>query len=171
MSSELHKAPLGLLDLFRLRVLGEQPNKFGREVQPSVEVGQFYGLDRTTDTNDSLTAVAITQTIIHTIGNLSPGGPALIETLGGLVIVGAAAGTQIRMLLGVRTRPTSGLVYIGENVITAPVAGGFYAVVGMVSRPMLLPPSGQVVLEVQGNAAGVDHTIALRSIQTLLGRE
>lgn len=41
--SPLHKAPAGLLELFNLKVLGQQPNLFGELVSPVVDVRDFYG--------------------------------------------------------------------------------------------------------------------------------
>lgn len=43
MAKWLQSSPLGLLGLFRLKVLGRNPDGFGEDVIPVVEVSDFYG--------------------------------------------------------------------------------------------------------------------------------
>lgn len=167
MKSPLQKGPNGLLELFRLKTQGEQPTAFDDTVAPSVDVTEAYGQDVQIVSNDSLTNVTVTQTIVATVGLAQRGGARILNA-SGFIQLGAAAGTQVRMLLGIRNRSVEGLCYIGENVITAPVAGGYYAVVSSLTVAPWLPSGGQIVLEVQGNAAGADHILALRTLQQLL---
>lgn len=46
MPFNLQKAPQGLLELFRLRTHGSAPPLFGEQVQPTVDVAEFYAADR-----------------------------------------------------------------------------------------------------------------------------
>lgn len=156
MPFSLQKTPYGLLDLFRLRTQGANPPQFGELVTPTADVTEFYGADLSQVFNYTPGAGAITQTLTFTQ-------PSVRRILGisGEVNIGAAAGTVLRMRLGVRPAAGNVVHWIGQSLPT-PAIGVKFVVSAQAFVPYVLPAGAQVVLEVDGNAAGVDHQSAVR---------
>jgi len=164
-NSPLHKAPLGLLELLALKTLGQQPSAFGDTVQPSLDVLELYAA--TTQTNTAETAGP--QAFPFAIVNTPTPGPQRLRGLSGVVDVGANAGTQLRMYLGIRqSSATANLLSIlAENVIYTPVVGARYVVTTGLCD-IMLPPGWQLVFEAASNASGADHVASMRRILQVL---
>lgn len=155
----LLKVPRGLLDLLRIRTLGRNPDAVDFSIKPTIDATEHYGSDLVVVDSTSIGAGAITRTCAGT--STFPG---RLIAMGGFVVVGAAAGTQIRMMLSVGTQANITGVPVGEVYITAPVIGATYTVSAVLSKPIVFGPGWQFILTVQGDAGGADHTILLRSL-------
>jgi hypothetical protein len=154
----LHKFPLGLLEVFRLRTSGGQPTEFGQGVQATTDVTDFYASDLLAVQNSSSGATTLPLTLVVTMPN-----PRRILGVSGVVVLGAAAGTVLRLRLGVRTNASQAIHYIGSATYT-PTALVSHPVLGSALPPYTLPAGSQLVLEVDSNAGGADHVIALRHL-------
>jgi hypothetical protein len=152
----LHKFPLGLLEVFRLRTSGGQPTHFGEAVQPVSDVTDFYASDLLQVFNASSGATTLPLTLVTTLPN-----PRRIVGVSGVVVIGANAGTVLRLRLGVRTNASQVIHYIGNSQPTSAVNTTFPAL-GSALPPYTLPAGSQFVLEVDSNATGGDHVIAIR---------
>lgn len=166
MPFPLHKAPKGLLELFRLKTLGGSPFQFGDTVQPTVDVDDFYAADVLFSAED--VAGAATGAINTTAGLAVQGGPIIgpqrIYGIGGLIIMGAAPGTFIEWAVGF-VLPSFGfpgaIVGTGrrETIIAAQVIQ-----FGSWVPKLVLPPGAQMFVRLYGDAAGVDHELRLNSV-------
>jgi len=151
----LHKAPLGLLELFRLRTLGANPNQFSDTVQPVTDVTDFYGADLFSAVAENGAAGAIGVGLVSAVSLNSR------RYLGfsGTLTVGAAAGTYLNLALGFTIQ---GVVVGLVSAQITPIAAGVYRVAVPNMRGLVLPPGHALTFNVNGNAAGVDHTPQIR---------
>jgi hypothetical protein len=155
----LQKVPAFLLDLFRLRTTGQLPTAFGDTVVPTVDVSSMYGSDMQVTSSSSGAAGALPRNVVA--------GPVGYATrylgLAGEAVMGAAAGTQLRLTIGVAV-PTVGQQFfpLFSTLITAPQAGGSYMVGGLLPYPVVFPPGTALLLRMFGDAAGADHVASLK---------
>lgn len=156
--SPLQKAPLALLELLRLRTLGDQPTAFSDTVSPVVDATEQYGADqiRTAATSGAASAVNASATSIVGTATRYLG-------IGASFTVGAAAGTFLNLQLFIVWQqgaaacplfPTFEPVRLG--------AGRTYYIGGLLQKPLVLPAGTQINALSLGDAAGVDHVLQLR---------
>lgn len=159
MPFPLHKAPRGLLELFRLRTLGAQPPLFGEQVTPVCEVSELYAADLkaisgSAVTTGSIAGVGISDDLVLTAQVRAHG-------ISARFVVGAAAATNVS--LGVELE--IGGEAVGTSVFLAACnAASVHRVWMPFPRPIVLLANvfaGQVIVRarVSGTAAGADHTI------------
>jgi hypothetical protein len=153
----LQKAPSFLLDLFRLKTTGFSPTQFADAVVPTTDVSSMYGAEMqvTGASNGSAGAFPRSQSAFTGVASRYWG-------LAGSVIVGAAAGTQIQLTIGV-TFPRAGNFFpIASTLIITPQALRTYYVGGLFPcGPIVLPPGGSITVIAAGDAAGADHNTSL----------
>lgn len=165
MPMPLHKAPLGLLEIFRLRTLGRNPDEFGSQVIPVTDVTDNYGLDLLSGVAENAAAGVVSQFLTSVV---SANARRYIAVSGNITI-GAAAGTYLTMGIGYQLPNSPNFFYLNTTTIT-PVIGGVYRIAAGIS-PLLLPPGHAVFFSTNGNAAGADHLLELRySFNVLDGR-
>lgn len=155
----LVKAPLGLLELFRLRDQGQNPNLFSDGVQSVADVRDFYGADLLTPENTTGAPGAIAAGV--------SAGAALntrryIMAQGGINI-GAAAGTSLCLTIMAASPGGSSVIGLASMQIVTPVIGQTYRVSANLTAGLVLPPGWGIQLAVDGNAAGADHVPFLRT--------
>lgn len=161
--SPLQKYPRGLLESLDLKTLGHTPNTFGETVVPVVDAFDNYLVDRIFTSQLTPVIGAIGQTLFTTLSV----GPARIQSLGALVIVGAAAGTWVRITLGFRLPSTSNaLSTVHQESFVVPILGaGRTLRTGVVlNQTFIIPSGGQTWVQTSGDAAGVDHSVSLDSV-------
>ena len=159
MPLPLHKSPVGLLDLLKLRTLGRNPEWLNEVVGPILDATNFYGADLQVVASDSGGAGAMSRSVSGTAAR-----PGRLLAMSGQVTVGAAAGTQIRLLVSYTPGPSFSAVILATEVITAPVAGAVYAVAAVLPSPIVFAPGAGFTFTVAGDAAGADHTPVRRDL-------
>lgn len=162
--SPLQKAPRGLLELLRLKTLGEQPNAFDRTVSPSIDITDFYANDvqQTFNVNNAL--AALPQTLTQPVTE-----PIRVLAMAAEMTLGAAAGTRLQVRVGVRSPQNTSTVWFASENVTAGLAAGLsYVAVGILSGPMVIPPGWTLVAHAVGDAGGADHQLSLRWIPQIL---
>lgn len=158
MPFPLHKAPKGLLELFRLRTHGSNPPTFGEIVAPSVDVTEYYGADLISTVSENSAAGAAT-------GQLNGAAAVFARRylgLSGTWVGGAAAGTWLEVSVGIGGVPGGGNVLFGAKTVSVPVAAAVYRVAAVFPVPLVLPPGAFPFVLTESNAAGVDHVRQLR---------
>lgn len=161
--SPLQKYPLGLLELLAAKVNGQTPTLFAERLQPTVDLTEFYGADLviTGITQGAAAAFPLALTRVSEVTQRFHG-------LAAEVAVGAAAGTYLSIRLFVSVPNGSPNLCVAQTVITVPnglVAGVAYNASFWFPTPLILPAGTGFIAYAQSDAAGVDHVMALRSIQ------
>jgi len=157
MSQPLQKAPLGLLQLFRLRSGGVGPEQFGGELTPTVECVDFYGVDRVVGVLETSAAGTAS-----TMASASSQFARRLLGLSGTFTVGAAGGTWLHLSINVQIAPSTARIGFGVVHITTPIPTAIYRVAASLPMPLVLPPGHSYVLEVNSDAGGADHVKSLR---------
>lgn len=162
----LVKAPLGLLELFRLRDLGQNPDEFEDRVQATADVRDFYGAD-----------LLVTETIDGAPAAIGTGVSLPVSTTtrryigaSGNIVLGAAAGTSLNIAIGAAYGASATIALASMQIVT-PVAAQVYRIAADLRDGLVLPPGWSINLLVNGNAGGADHVAQLRTFyQQLDGR-
>lgn len=156
MPFPLHKSPLGLLDLFRLRTLGNNPPQFGEAVTPVVEVAEFYAAENKLASSASPAVGGIGGS--GATSTLTLTGRTRIHAFTAQLIVGAAAATNVT--LTVRLLQGTTLACGASRFFAAVNAGALVTADLQLPLPIILPGVGWSVLATaSGTAAGVDHQV------------
>jgi hypothetical protein len=155
----LHKVPRGLLELLRARTLGRSPDELANAVIANVDATEMYGSDLCVVASDSGGAGSINRTVTGTSANMGR-----LLGMSGQVTIGAAAGTQVRLLLQYSPGPQFSAVIVADRVITAPVAAAVYAVSVQFPRALVFNPGATFTFTTSGDAAGADHTPVRRDL-------
>jgi hypothetical protein len=153
MPYPLHKSPSGLLELFRLRALGKQPDQFGNAVQPVYDVGDHYAPDLYVTGRFDTAPGVMNQTLT------ARGSVGRYMHVSGTVVVGAAAGTFLHMRLGLQQPGGNPIAWLVQSNFTPRVAVAFTIAVPVLR--MVLPAGVAFVLNTQGDAAGADHDLSI----------
>lgn len=164
MPFPLHKAPRGLLELFRLRTLGAQPAGFAETVQPVVEVGGFYAPDILITSNGTAAVGALA----NLTANLTLSADLLLYALSAELLIGAAAATNVSGFAAVRIQ-TAGVqvnCQLASRFFPAIPAGGRVGFGVPLGYPLMLRAGTVLRATVVGTAAGADHTL---NVQGLFG--
>jgi hypothetical protein len=157
MANPLQKAPQFLMDLFRLRTTGHQPIEFGELVLPIVDVGVMYGADLQATSTTNSAAGALPRNVIATIGTSSR-----YLGIAGSWTVGAAAGTQAQLTVGVALPTVNAAFFpLFSTLIVTPQATRTYFVGGILPYPLTLPAGAAILMRAFGDAAGADHVASL----------
>lgn len=152
---DLHKASLGLLELFRLRTLGRNPSFFSDTITGVCDVTEFYGCDLLSSVAETAAAAAIGPMSSAVAAN-----PRRYLCMQGQVTIGAAAGTFLRLQIGFNHQGVSQALAIATYT---PVVGQTFAVTtGKIPGGLVLPPGDFLQLIVLSDAGGVDHVNAMR---------
>jgi hypothetical protein len=157
---KLQKIPPGFLDLMDLKTDGGNPPLFSDELRGVVDLTDMYSADKliTGQWNGSAGAVSRTYTILGTLPVLQL---ARLRAVGGGFTMGAAAGTFLRLTLGIRIASTTfappPTVPLFFESYVPPIAAITHYVGGYLSRPLVVQPGSELVLISRGDAAGVDH--------------
>lgn len=138
--SRLQKAPAGLLGLFDLKTLGENPNGFARTVVPVADVRMFYGANGQevleTTAAPSLTGGTLLFTVPPTVTYR-------LLAVGGIVIAGAGAILASDIRQAVVIDKTFAVIcaqqYSPTRGVTLTVNEEFYGGVWFNEPPLLLP--------------------------------
>lgn len=140
-----------------LRIKGGQgPNALSLNVDPSVDVTDFYGAQSLIAGQDSQISTSAV-TFLSAIATNARRYCAVSASLA----VGAAGGTVQSISVGFRLNTTSTVnTYWAVNGPFAVVAGQVYRVAADV-RGIILPPGHQIVARFDGNAVGADHAQTL----------
>lgn len=161
MPFPLHKSPRGLLELLRLRTLGQQPHLFGETVTPVTDVTEFYAADL----KGAIAGTAVAGSLVTArVADLVLTSPVRLHAISGDITAGAAALTNAFMSLG--------LVFNGVNGIGASLGGIFFPTIlagvparwGVAFDPIVLDPSVRLRITAWGTGAGVDHTIQVAGL-------
>lgn len=152
----LHKAPLGLLELFRLRTLGRNPSEFSDAIQGVADVTDFYGADLLQTVTETAGAGAITSGMSSTSSQFAR----RYVAISGQIQMGAAAGNYVHL----RVQATFGAstVCLASQHCAPLSAGQVFTVSAPVSRGIVLPPGHTLTLNISGDAGGADHVPAIR---------
>jgi hypothetical protein len=155
----LVKAPTGLTQLFRLRTGGAQPNVVGNQVQPTLDVADFYGADMLSSSAVSSTAAAMPISVSDSVLQA----PLRMKALSARVTLGANAGTWLHMAVGYRVGGTAGsTVWVTAAQYTLTVATGVY-VIGVPLSPLILSAGADLIAMARGDQTGNDHVITVLS--------
>jgi len=157
----LHKVPRGLLDLIRGRTLGLNPSELSSVVLAAIDATSMYGSDLQVVASDALAAGAINRTITG-----SSTFPGRLLAIGGQIVMGAAAGTFLRLRISYSPGPSFLAVPLIEQTYTAPalVAGSVFTTGIQLPSPLVFPSGAQFTFSTIGDAAGADHVPTMRSL-------
>lgn len=162
----LHKAPAGLLELYRLKTLGEQPNEFGRTVQAVVESKSFYSLDVQFGATHTPSNAAFPLGRSETL----TAGPIELRACSLQFLIGAAGGTYLNwrialvMPTGSSTGPATATVNIAAGNLGIVLATQTYFVGLVLPQPLMLPAGASIIASGLSDAAGADHQITLSNL-------
>lgn len=164
MPFPLHKSPKGLLELFRLRTLGAQPNSFVEGVAGVVDITEFYSNDLQGIGQSSFAAENFPMSVVFTEERVTR-----YLAINGGVTMGAAGGTWLKMTLCYRPTPASTAnVAVASSLVANPVATQLYRFQLVFANPWVLPAGAQWLLFAESDAAGADHTPMIRTLVQLL---
>lgn len=150
----LHKASRGLLELLRARTLGRNPDVLSSTVMPSIESTGFYGADLQVVATQVSAAGAMTRTLDGVAANMGR-----LFSASATIVVGAAAGTQIRLEFLYRPSAAFSFIPLASTVITAPVAAAVYRCAVLLPEPLIFLPGAEFRAGSAGDAAGADHVL------------
>lgn len=157
----LVKAPLGLLEFFRLKQNGRNPDKFADAVAPVVDISGFYGADSWIGGGGTSAPGALQRTF--TEGTIAAARRYM--TVRCLLTLGAAGGTwaTARVYLVVPSGGTATLFTIAHRTFgnTETIATAELGVCAVFPAGLVLPPGHQIIAVARGNAGGADHTVDL----------
>lgn len=161
---ELVKAPRGLLELFRLRTNGRQPDTFANVVAPTVDVTDFYGIDLAVCGASNTAAQALPTSNVQTLAQ-----PVRLLALSAELTIGAAAGTRLAGRTGVRFNTSEAIVWLSAFSFQGTIAAGSAHVAGgWIPGGLILPQGAQLFVGFEGDNAGADHVVSARTLwQTL----
>lgn len=156
---QLQKAPRGLLDLFRLRTFGLQPDRFSNVIQPSVDVLAQYGSDLLQTTTSPPTVGAL----LNLTEAITFAERAHLLGISGLLTLGAAAGTNVYVEVGIQLPNNASPQHVlGSIMFPAVAATQIVSVTGIVpGNGFVIGPQAQIYARAGGTAAGVDHSLQL----------
>lgn len=156
----LHKAPQGLLELFRLRTLGAAPPMFGDVVTPVIDVGEFYAAANKLCSSSAPAVGAISPPLIETF-DISAA--IRLHAVGAQLLIGAAPATDISLDVRVQIGAVS-CVLASQFFAQAPAAGRI-SVGTIVPAWVLLPQQALTLIAVaSGTAAGADHSLSISTV-------
>lgn len=163
MTSPLHKVPIGLLELFRLRTLGRAPDKFGDTVFPVVDGLETYAAAELQTALGQPNVGAI-----NGVGGLQQstnvGTFQWIWGLGGVLTIGAAPGTFFTWHVGVLVPSTNSACILGTGELR-PIGAGTTIRFGIaLPRALVLRAGSAWFVEIHGDAAGADHSVTPASL-------
>lgn len=160
MPSPLHKTPLGLLELFRLKTLGRAPDSFGDTVIPVVNALQAYAAAELQSAGSAGNVGAINGVNGNT-ASVSVSSFQWIFGIAGHITLGAAPGTFITWEVGI-ILPQSCTLGVGE--LRTVVAGEGHGFGVFLPQPLVLRAGGSWFARVHGDAAGADHSVEARAL-------
>lgn len=156
----LPKVPRGLLEIVRARAGGKAPDQLSDVIVGMIDSTAMYGADLVTGFSATQAASAIgTGVTLNSTALTSPGRGL---HLAGTVNIGAAAGTQLRMTLGVIHVQGATFHALETTVITAPVVGASYRITYSWPYPHVFLEGCAWQLVTSGDAGGADHTFQLQ---------
>lgn len=140
-----------------LRIKGGQgPNALKLDLDPSLDVTDFYGAQSLTAAQENVIGNSAA-TFLSTIATQ----PRRYIAVSASLTVGAAGGTVQSISVGFRLNTTSTVnTYWAVNGPFAATIGQVYRV-GADVRGVILPAGHQIVARIDGNAAGADHNLNL----------
>lgn len=155
----LHKVPRGLLELLKLRTLGRSPDTISNTAIAVIESTPFYGADMQVAANETSSAAALSRTMTGTAANQGR-----LIAMAAEVVMGAAAGTQVRIALSYSPGPQYPSVWVASTVITAPVAAASYHLSALLPEPVVFGAGATFTVQVAGDAGGADHVVRRREL-------
>ena len=150
----LHKASRGLLELLRARTLGRNPDELSSVVTPTIDSTGYYGCDLQVSALQVSAAGAMTRTLDGVATNAGR-----LFSVSATIVVGAAAGTQIRLEYLYRPSAAFSFIPLASTVITAPVAAAVYRCAALLPSPIIFLPGAEFRAGTAGDAGGADHVI------------
>lgn len=163
-NSPLQKAPRGLLELLRLRTLGDQPYEFGSALEPGIDCTPFYASDlqKTLSFGPSVGSLVV-------VGGLEftaiPVNPILVYGIGGQLTLGAAPGTYVEWSVGLRLpQATAQPCILATGRKTALIAAQVIPFGSSLSVPIICPAGGAIYVQCKGDGAGADHSLLITDL-------
>jgi hypothetical protein len=140
---QLHKHPLGLLELFNLKTLGQAPDKFADTLAPMSDVTDFYGITQLQTLVESLNG----QTAAIDVGQAVPAGEYWrVHAIGGFFVPTGVTFTSAYYQATPVLALNGSSAYIGAPYLwlTASLTGAVVPRFGWkFDRPLLLPPGAE----------------------------
>lgn len=154
MPFRIQRTPIGLNAFFRF-FGGETPTELEDRVRGSVDLTDMYGSNLLQVTNDALAAGGINRTV----QGISQSQGRLLQ-MSGTVVMGAAAGTFVKIALLYAPSAAFQLCCVGHTVYTGAglIAGATLRCAASLTRPIVFQPGALLQVEISGDAAGADHT-------------
>lgn len=164
MPFPLHISPTGLLELFRLRTLGGNPNAFSELVGIDVNALGFYG--QMQNIENTATVGTAGPAAVGGLSNSFAFGttPHLIYAVTATAITGAGsvAGDTLQLQIGLNAGNTTNQTgCIGSNSMVATGPGVFYSFGVLLPVPRVYGPGGFAWARLTTNRAGADFTVNL----------
>lgn len=165
MNSPLHKAPLGLIEIFNLKTLGRQPDLFSDTVAPTIDTRDFYsaGLLLASGTGGEVGA------LLNLFERLTLTAHVGVRGIGAILTIGAAGGTNVSITVGYENE--SGFrCPLGTHSFAAVFAGQIVEF-GLPMRAVW--PAGTRVYAnaYAGSVAGADHLLQVFTVIEFFGAQ
>lgn len=167
----LHKAARGFLEILRGQTVGRNPDSFSSEVQPVIEITEFYAGDNKaiSASGASVGALAGLDDVLTFTGNIR------LHGVGARLTIGAAAATNVTLSCGLRNGTSGERIAICTQFM-AQIPAGAVIHIGAPTRPWVLPPSAATAgvgawsayARSEGTAAGVDHSLSVRILMDVI---
>lgn len=140
---KLTAAPIGLTGAFELKVTGDNPDQFNRELQPTVHVDDYYGLRALQELNTTGN-LALNQDQLELV---VPNG--YIYRVHAVALrISNNATDRLAGLLGVKLNAQAVIAAFAsdnDGIDVAAAASGNWCLATWLNTPLLLPPGASVV--------------------------
>lgn len=157
---KIQKVPRGLLELFKLRQTGEYPDDMGKMLVPMVDVSAFYSSDTLIPASSAATVGGLAPQLQETLVTTATVG---LLALGGQLVIGAAAATNITVSWGILLPGAPSMTILGSMFIAQAAAAASPAFGSTLPR-MVLPVGTTLLVNASGTAAGVDHNLFISGL-------
>lgn len=165
--SKLIKTARGYLELLLLRATGSSPELVRDELQPVLDMREFYAANQLLGTSGAATVGALAPSLTDTLTFTNLLG---LKAVGATLTIGAAAATNVTLAVGLNVGGLQA-VPLGSIHIPAIAAAGVVEF-GVIVPNWVCQAGTFIYAQCHGTAAGGDHTLDVHGIienYTLLG--
>jgi len=155
--SKLSQVPAGLLQLFRLTHGGIAPQDFRDDVQPTVDVSEFYAANLLTQTENTPTPGALANlTETKAMSTVLR-----VHAISAQLTIGAAAATDLQISCGWSAASPGVPVAVAQLFLANTIAGQIIEVGAAIPPKVFVGSTWRFFARASGTAAGADHSLKI----------
>ena len=151
---KIQRAPVGLGSFFRI-FGGVGPVELNDKINGSVDLTDMYGSSLLQVTNDAAGAGIISRVVAGVAQ-----APGRLLHMSGVAVLGAAAGTFLKVSLLFAPNGATPPATVGSTIITVGLVAAATVRFGApLTKPIVFNPGAFLQVEFVGDAGGADHTL------------